>query len=125
MFFTPEMVILVIGATRMYRALSTHFTTAYEYAPSFPPHTPHNTNPSLLSPSIGYSTRSEQPDGTPMHRMRSTIAFREVIPLDGGVESQRSDEDQDKGKRTTKLDSAEIDTPPPRAHSELTYARNA
>ena len=62
-----------------------------------------------------------------MHRMRSTIAFREVIPLDGGVESQRSDEDQDKDKRTTKLDSAEIDsdTPPPRAHSELTYARNA
>ena len=38
MFFTPEMVILVIGATRMYRALSTHFTTAYEYAPPSHPH---------------------------------------------------------------------------------------
>ncbi|KZV75856.1 hypothetical protein PENSPDRAFT_646897 [Peniophora sp. CONT] len=101
MFFTPEMVILVIGATRMYRALSTHFTSAYD-------------------PSVGYSTsRSEQPDGTPMHRMRSTIAFREVVPLDGEIETRRSDEDKD--KRPGGLEVGE--STPPRAHSELTYAR--
>ncbi|VDB92260.1 unnamed protein product [Peniophora sp. CBMAI 1063] len=69
-FFTPEMIILVIGATRMYRRLSIHFTTVFD-------------------PSTGYSstTRSQLSNNPeiPMRRLRvpaTEIAFREVVTLE-------------------------------------------
>ncbi|VDB95601.1 unnamed protein product [Peniophora sp. CBMAI 1063] len=81
MFFTPEMIILVIGATRMYRALS-DFTGAY--------------NPSGVSA----SARSA-PDITPMRRMRAPqtdTGFSAVVPLEVDVH-RTFEEHQETDKR--------------------------
>ncbi|KZV75845.1 hypothetical protein PENSPDRAFT_731511 [Peniophora sp. CONT] len=60
MFFTPEMIILVVGATRMYRALSSHFTSSDDL--------------SYVNHDISLQRREQHQE--------TRIAFREVVTLD-------------------------------------------
>ncbi|KZV75857.1 hypothetical protein PENSPDRAFT_748266 [Peniophora sp. CONT] len=83
-FFTPEMIILVIGATRMYRRLSAHFTAVFD--------------PSTGYSSTSHSGPSDNPD-IPMRRLRvpaTEIAFREVVTLDGPLQKTEIKPPQDR-----------------------------
>jgi len=67
MFFTPEQLILVIGATRMYRTLS-DFTKSYNPSGNYSaPNGPHSG-----------AAAGNEPDAMPMHRVRVRVTARKI-----------------------------------------------